>query len=41
MDGVYALYYDLVVITIHIREYKIQRLMVDEGSDPTLPFANY
>lgn len=40
MDGFYATHYDLVAITTHMYEYKIQRIMVEEVSGPTSLFAN-
>lgn len=35
MDGVY----DPMVISVHVHGYKILRLMVDDGSSPTILFS--
>lgn len=41
MNGVYATHYDPVVITVHIHGFRVERLMVDEGSGPTVLFSNF
>lgn len=40
MDGMYGSYYDSVDITTHIHVFRVQRLMVDGGSNLIVLFIN-